>query len=82
MNLVFIISLYTNKLKPWFRHELLNSGIWTGNKAKITAIADQHEAQRKENTKATAVDKAQYDQSRVRNQWQQLHRLMYGKLQQ
>ena len=27
-----------------YRHGLLNSSIWTGNEAKITVIADQHEA--------------------------------------
>ena len=58
-------------------HGLLNSCIWTGKKV----IADQHEAQRKESAIATAVDKAQYDQSRVRKQRQQLSHLMYGELQ-
>ena len=42
------------EIKVWFgqvtqkrsgkSHGLLNSSIWTGNEAKITDIADQHEA--------------------------------------
>ena len=38
-------------------HGLLNSSIWTGNKAKIKAIPDQHEAERRESTIARDDDK-------------------------
>ena len=45
------------QIKHNTNHELLNSTIWTGNEAKIQAIVDQHEAQRKKSVISTAVDK-------------------------
>ena len=43
---LFVCFLFPHQSAPTcsVRHGLLNSSIWIGIKAKITAIADQHEA--------------------------------------